>query len=102
MSSAFTGGVLWYCWCFMILFSFPSFPMSHRVVLLLQSCSTSEFVYSHVCFVYVFIFWIYLLHMRENMWPFLSLAYLTSLNLVSSNCIHLPLNHTVSLFLMAE
>jgi hypothetical protein len=28
--------VLWYCWCFVILF-FPSFPESHRVVLLLQT-----------------------------------------------------------------
>jgi hypothetical protein len=31
-------------WCSIILFSFPSFPMFHRVVPLLQTCSTYEFV----------------------------------------------------------
>jgi hypothetical protein len=33
-----------------------TFPKFHRVVLLLQPCSTSEFVYDHACFVYMFIF----------------------------------------------
>jgi hypothetical protein len=48
--------ILWYCWCFIILFSLPSFPKFHRIVLVLQICSTSEFVCDHVCFVYMFIF----------------------------------------------
>jgi hypothetical protein len=37
-------------WCSIILFSFPSFPEFHRVVPLLKTCSTSEFVYDHVWF----------------------------------------------------
>jgi hypothetical protein len=46
--------VLWYYWCSIILFSFPSFPKIHRVVPLLQTCSTSGFVYDHADFcVYV-------------------------------------------------
>jgi hypothetical protein len=52
-------------------------------------------------FVYAFIFWIYLPHMRENMWTLSFWAWLTSLNMMSSNCIHLDSNH-MSLFLMAE
>jgi hypothetical protein len=32
--------ILWYCWCSIILFSFPEF---HRVVLLLQICSMGVF-----------------------------------------------------------
>jgi hypothetical protein len=43
-------------------------------------------------FVYMFIFWIYLRHMRENMWPLCFWAWLTSLNMISSNCFHLPSN----------
>jgi hypothetical protein len=39
-------------------------------------------------FVYVFIFWVCFPHMRENMWPLSFWAWLTSLNMVSSNCIH--------------
>jgi hypothetical protein len=39
-----------------------SFPKFHRVVPLLQTCSTSEFVYDHVCFcIYVYL-WICLPH----------------------------------------
>jgi hypothetical protein len=38
---------LWYHWCSIIPFSFPSFPVFHRVVLLLQTCSTYEFVYDN-------------------------------------------------------
>jgi hypothetical protein len=49
--------------CFMILltlsFSFP-FSKFHKVVPLLQTCSTHEFVYDHGFFVYMFIIWIYL------------------------------------------
>jgi hypothetical protein len=44
-----------------------SFPEFHRVVALLQTCSTSEFVHDHACFcVYVYL-WLYLPRMRENM-----------------------------------
>jgi hypothetical protein len=49
-------------------------------------------------FVYMFIFWIYLLHMRQNIWALSFWAWLTSLNMMSSNCIHLPSNH-ILLFL---
>jgi hypothetical protein len=77
-----------YYWCSIILFSFLSFPEFHRVVPLLQMCSTIEFVYDHACFcIYVFL-WIYLAHMRENMYLLCFWSLLTSLNM-SSNCIHL-------------
>jgi hypothetical protein len=42
----------WYCLLSIILFSFPSSPEFHRIVSLLQTCSTYNFVY-HVCFVYL-------------------------------------------------
>jgi hypothetical protein len=41
---------LQYCWCSIILFSFPSSPEFHRVVLLFQTHSTDEFVHEHVHF----------------------------------------------------
>jgi hypothetical protein len=67
-----------YYWCSIILSSFPSFPEFHRVVPLLQTCSTYEFVYDNACLVYMFIFWIYLPHMRENVvCVFLRLDYFT-------------------------
>jgi hypothetical protein len=85
--------------CSIILFSFPSFPKFH-IVPLLETCSTSEFVYDHACFcVYVYL-WIYLPCMTENM-CFVFWCWLTSLSMMSSNCIHLPSN-SMSLFLVAE
>jgi hypothetical protein len=51
----------------LIFFSFPSDHEFHRVVPLLQTYSTSEFVYDHACScVYVYL-WIYLPCMRENL-----------------------------------
>jgi hypothetical protein len=48
--------VLPYYWCFSTLLAFPSFPEFHRVVPVLQTCSTYEFVYDYVCFcVYVYL-----------------------------------------------
>jgi hypothetical protein len=35
---------------FSFTFPFPLSPKFHRVVLLLQACSTSEFTYDHACF----------------------------------------------------
>jgi hypothetical protein len=73
----------------------------NRVVTLLQTCSTSEFVYDHAWFcVYVYL-WTYLPCMRENVWLSCFWVWLTSLNMMSSSCIYLPSNH-MSLFLMAE
>jgi hypothetical protein len=90
-----------YYWGAIIFFSFPSFPGFHRVVPPLKTCSTSEFVHDHVWFwVYVYL-WIYLPCMRENMWLLCSWSWLTSLNMMSSNCIHLPSNYRL-LFLMTE
>jgi hypothetical protein len=92
---------MWYYWCSIIFFSFPSFPWFHRVVPLLQTCSTSEFVYDYAWFyVYVYL-WIYLPCMRENTWLLYFWSWLMPLYMMSSNCIHLPSNH-MSLFLMAE
>jgi hypothetical protein len=84
-----------------ILFSFPWFPKYHRVVPLLQTCSTYEFAYDHVCFCIHVYLWIYRPHMRENIWPLSFWAWFTSLNMMSSNCIHLLSNH-ISLFLVTE
>jgi hypothetical protein len=53
-------------------------------------------------FVYKLIFWIYFPHMREHIHPWSFWAWLTSLNMMSSDCIHLPSNYMVSFFLMAE
>jgi hypothetical protein len=76
-------------------FSFP-FPLSPSSIELLQTCSTSELVYDHACFcVYVYL-WIYLPHMRENMQLLCFWSWLTSLNMMPSNCIHLPSNHMSS------
>jgi hypothetical protein len=58
---------MWYYWYSIILFSFFSFPEFHRVVPLLQTCSTTEFIHDHVWFcVYVYL-WTYLPCMREKM-----------------------------------
>jgi hypothetical protein len=44
--------LLWYAILLMLYHSLSKF---HRVVLLLQTCSTSEFVHDHACFcVYVY------------------------------------------------
>jgi hypothetical protein len=79
---------MWYNCCSIVLFSFPSFPEFHRVVPLLQTCSNSEFVYNHACFcVYVYL-WIYLPCTKENIWLLCFWSWLTSLNMMSSNCIY--------------
>jgi hypothetical protein len=100
ISSTFTFYILQYYWCSIILFPFPSFPKVHRVVPLLQTCSTYEFVYEHTCFcIYVYLLDLFSMH-EENMWSLSFWAWLTSLNITSSNCIHFPSNH-LSLCLMA-
>jgi hypothetical protein len=90
---------MWYHWCSTFSFSFPSFSEFHRVVTLLQTWSTVEFVYVWFC-VYVY-FWTYLPHMRENMRLLYFWSWLTSLNMMSSNC-SICLSNPMSLFLMAE
>jgi hypothetical protein len=67
ISSTFTSYGMQYYRCSVILFSFPSFPEFHRVVTLLQTCSTTEHVYDHACFCVYVSLWIYLSHMRQNM-----------------------------------
>jgi hypothetical protein len=58
--------------------SFPSFLKFHRIVPLLQTCSTSKFVYDHACFLYMFIFWISSMYEGKHVaFLFLSLAYFT-------------------------
>jgi hypothetical protein len=79
-----------------------STPTFHRVVPLLQTCSTYEFVYDHVYF------WlhVYLLDLsstyRENMQPLSFWICLTSLTMMFSSFIHLPLNDKIPSFFMAE
>jgi hypothetical protein len=59
ISSTFTD-VMFYNIVDALSFSFLSFPEKHRVVSLLQTCSTFEFVYDHACFcVYVFLLDLY-------------------------------------------
>jgi hypothetical protein len=82
-----------YYW--LLFSSFPSSPKFHRVVPVLQTYSIYKYAYYHVWFVYMFIFWLYLPHRRENMWPFSFWTWLTSLNMMFYNCIHLPSNHMV-------
>jgi hypothetical protein len=66
-------------------FSFPC--------LLSPSPTEQSYYYKHVhhlrlhmvmlAFVYMFIFWIYLPHVRENTWPLSFWAWLTSLNMIA-------------------
>jgi hypothetical protein len=79
-------------------FFFSSFPKFHRVVPLLQTCSTSEFVYDHTCFcVYVYL-WIYLPCMRKKhaAFVFLSLASSISFHFLTSIILR-GLNYDLSL-----
>jgi hypothetical protein len=59
-SSTLTSCGMWYYWCSIVLFSLLSFHEFYRVVTLLQTGFTTEFVCDHVCVcVYVYL-WIYL------------------------------------------
>jgi hypothetical protein len=82
--------VLWYYWCSIILFSFPFFPEFHRVVPYYKCVLQMSLYMIMLVFVYIFTFWICLPHMRESMWPLSFWACLTTLNMMFSNCIHLP------------
>jgi hypothetical protein len=91
---------MWHYWCSIIFFTFPSFPKFHRVVPLLQTCSTSEFVYDHIYFCVCLSLDLSSTYERKH--EFLCFwSWLTSLNIMSSSCIHLPSN-PMSLFLMAD
>jgi hypothetical protein len=71
--------ILWYYWWSIILFSFLSFPEFHRAIPVLQTCSTSEFVYDHTCFaVYVYLLDLSSTYGRKHVaFFFLSLAHFT-------------------------
>jgi hypothetical protein len=87
-----------------LLLSSP-FPLPSTTIKELHYCKhvLHKNVYMTIFgFVYMFIFWLYLVHMRKNMQSFSFWTWLISLNMMSSNFIHLPSNHTVSFFLMAE
>jgi hypothetical protein len=57
ISSNFTSYGMQYYRCSIILFYFPSFLKFRRVVPLLQSCSTFEFIYNYVClYIYIYIY----------------------------------------------
>jgi hypothetical protein len=95
ISSTLTSYGMWYYWCSVILFSFPSFPKYNRLVPLLHKYSTPEFACDHACScIYVYL-WIYLPHMRENILVLCIWSCLTSLSMISSNCIYLSSNPQV-------
>jgi hypothetical protein len=79
--------VLWYYWCSIILFSFP--------------------YYKHVLHLNMWSHLFLCIHLSLDLSSTyerkrgLFLSWLTSLNMMSSNCIHFPSNH-MSFFLMAE
>jgi hypothetical protein len=52
--------------------------------------------------VYMFIIWNYLPHVKENMWPLSFQTWFTLLHMMFSNSIHMPSNHMISFFFMAE
>jgi hypothetical protein len=70
-----------YCWLSIFLPSFPSSPRCHTVVPLLHTFLHIGFYIIMLVFMYMFIFCIYLPHMRENMWPLSFWTWLTSLTL---------------------
>jgi hypothetical protein len=53
-------------------------------------------------FVYTFIFWIYLPHVRENMWSSFFWTWLTLLGVIIPSSIHLSANDVISFFFVAE
>jgi hypothetical protein len=87
--------------CFIIFCSFICFPKFHKIFVLLQICSTYEFVYGHSWFcIYVHLLDLSF-SMSGNKQALSFWVWLTSLDMMSSNCIYLSSNHK-SLFLMAE
>jgi hypothetical protein len=88
------------CSC-ITLSSFPSFPEFHRVVPLLQTRSTSEFVYVHVCFcVYVYLLELSSTYVRKHVaFVCLSLAYFIQHDVFQLHPFTLK---PLSSFLMAE
>jgi hypothetical protein len=92
--STFTSCAMWYYWCSIILFSFPSFPEFHN-------CTIANMFYVWVyiwsCLFLCICLSLDLSCMIENMcfW-----SWLTSLNMMSSNCIHLPVNNIPRDFLL--
>jgi hypothetical protein len=79
--------VLWYYWCSIILFSFPSIPEFHTVIPLLLTCSTYGFVYGHTCF-YVYVYLLDLSSMCDRKHAalvFLSLAHFTYHDVLQSH-----------------
>jgi hypothetical protein len=97
ISSTFTSYGMWYYWYSITLFSFPSFPKFHRVVPLLQTSSTFEFVYDHACFYMYIYLWICLPHMRENMHLLCFWSWLTSLTMISFASIYCQITYHYSL-----
>jgi hypothetical protein len=77
--------VFQYCWLSLSIF-FPSSPKFHyyKHVLHMSLCMIM------FAFVHMFIFSIYLPHKRENMRPLSFWTWLTSLDIMYSNCVHLP------------
>jgi hypothetical protein len=50
----------------------------------------------------IYLYWVYIPHMRENMRPLAFWTWLTSLKMMLSGSIHLPADNKISSFFMAE
>jgi hypothetical protein len=79
-----------------LLFFFLSLPLkpSHYCKLL--------YIMVMFLFVYRFIFWICLPHMRENVWSLSFWNWLISPDMLISSSIYLPTNNIISFFFMSE
>jgi hypothetical protein len=93
-------------WLTILLMLHHSLFLSFLPQVLYYSSTITIYTFLYIClytimlvFVYMFIFWICLPHMRENMWPLSFWTWITSLRMMSSSCIHLPSNHILSFFL---
>jgi hypothetical protein len=89
---------------------FLSFSLSLLPPPVLSNSSTSSCMfylslyictYDHV-FMYIFIFYVYLPHMRENIWPLSLWNWLTFLIMMVSSYIHSPADGILSFFSMVE
>jgi hypothetical protein len=77
------------------LFPFPLFLSSAEYSTVTNVFCIWVCIWSCLFLLHVYL-WLYLPHMKENMQPLSFWAWLTSFNMISSNCNHLPSNHIIT------